>query len=110
MIPQFDIMERLTKTRDAVCANTEAIAGNIYKDCMDYSSVSREIEPDNEEYCSCAANKMANDFTRRPRLNLRYIRNLRTDSMVMCRDPSKRPVRTSSNPKNENLLSSSPTP
>jgi hypothetical protein len=100
MIPQYDIMERLTKSTNAVCANTEAIAGQAYRDCMSYASTSRELELDNEEYCACAANKMANDFTKRPRLNTRYIRSLRVDSMLYCTEPSHRPTRMSSQPVN----------
>jgi hypothetical protein len=103
MVTQFEIMERLTKSNSAMCGNTEAIAGSAYKACMEYAGTSRELELDNEDYCACAANKMANDFTKRPRLSTRYVRSLRVNSMLHCREPANRPVRTSqpaSNPLN----------
>lgn len=85
LTPQQDIMDELTKSPRGVCANTDEIAGSTYKNCMDYSAMSRELATDNEEYCTCAANKAALDFARSPRLISRYIRKIKTNAMTFCR-------------------------
>ena len=102
VLEQYGRVERLTKTRDAVCANTEEIAGTIYKDCMSYAETSRELETDNDEYCSCSANRMAREFSKTPRLSIRYIRRLRGEAMLYCNNPRNRPVKMSSQPKTVN--------
>jgi hypothetical protein len=109
-VMQYDIVRQLLYSRKATCANTEQIAGTIYKDCMDYANYSRELETDNEEYCTCAANKTASDFERMPRLSSRYIRQIRGTALSYCRQPSNRARYVSSKTKTGNLLSSSPTP
>lgn len=107
---QYDIVRQLLQSRKATCANTEEIAGTIYEDCMDAANYSRELETDNEEYCACAANKTASDFNRTPRLNSRYIRQMRGNALSYCRQPANRSRYVSSKTKTGNWLSSSPTP
>lgn len=94
MTPQYEILESLTKSRKATCANTVGIAGDVYSSCMNYSSSRRELEQpsENESYCSCAANKAASDYTRRPRLNVSYISRIRVEAMSFCRNPENREI------------------
>lgn len=81
---QEEILHQLTKTRNATCANTAAIAGRAYKDCLDFAGTMRETATDNEEFCSCTANKTAQDFAANPRLNIRYIRRVRGQAIDHC--------------------------
>lgn len=91
---QNDILNTLTKSGKAVCANTTAIAGQSYEDCLSFANDSRELENDNEQYCTCAANKTATDFTKSPRLNIQYIRRLKTRALTYCAQPENRPAGT----------------
>lgn len=90
---QSDIYESVTNsaTTSNSCANTERIAGEAYDDCLRFASQFRELARDNDEYCTCAANKMANDFAKTPRLSSGYITNIRTNAMEFCEDPKNRP-------------------
>lgn len=94
MTPQYEILQSLTKGRRAKCGNTVGIAGETYQYCLDYSAERRELESaaENESYCTCAANKASSDFTRRPRLNVSYIRQVKVDAMLYCLNPENRPI------------------
>lgn len=99
---QQEILDRLMKSRNATCANTEEIAGKTYQSCMDYAAMSRELATDNEEYCTCAANKAALDFTKSPRLNSRHIRNVKSKAMAFCDNPANRPAAAASSSRSVN--------
>ncbi len=90
---QSDIYESVTNSAltSNSCANTELIAGEAYEDCLRFSSQFRELALDNDQYCTCAANKMAKDFAKAPRLSAGYITNIRTNAMEFCEDPKNRP-------------------
>lgn len=90
MVLQKEILNSLTKSRNAKCANTANMAGNVYENCMEYANAIRELESDNEQLCTCAANKAASDFTKSPRLNVDYIRNIRRQAMRHCFNPANR--------------------
>lgn len=68
----------------AKCANTATIAGNTYKECMTYAAISRRLENNNEEYCQCAANRVARDFTSYPYLRTAYIERLNVNALLSC--------------------------
>lgn len=92
MTPQHNILEMLTKSRRATCANATQIAGLAYKDCLDYAAMSRELETDqeNESYCACTGNKTAKDFARAPRFDIGYIRRVKSQAMSYCLIPENR--------------------
>ncbi len=96
--PQQDIMYRLTKSGNATCANSAAIAGEGYKNCLEYTATARELASDNEELCTCVGNKTAKDFAKRPRFDIGYIRKMKQGAMRYCLRPENRAA--VSKPKN----------
>ncbi len=96
MALQLDIVNDITKNKPAHCANTDFIAGNSYTSCMRQARQRRAIKGDAAEYCTCVANKIANDFTRTPFLTLAYVQTLNYNSMVFCQNPENRPKTASS--------------
>lgn len=95
-VPQFDILQDLTLGHPVDCANTEALAGQTFKACMDFMAPHRSYESreDNIAYCECTANKVANDFTRDPALAPSYVRRLTYTSFLYCNDPQNRQKKT----------------
>lgn len=87
---QNDILYQLTKSRNAKCANPAGMAGDAYKGCQLYASSMRKLEPDNEELCTCAANKAATEFGKYPRLNVQYIAKIKREALSFCKDPARR--------------------
>jgi hypothetical protein len=90
LVMQNDILNRLVRSNDAVCANAPGIAGDAYKTCELYVGMSRQFARDNEEFCTCAANKTATDFKNRPRFSISYIRGIKMNALTYCEDPAKR--------------------
>ena len=93
MTDQWRIMDGIIEGRTAKCANTEEVAGSAYELCMAHMNTYRELEPGKEDYCSCVANKTANDFTKYPRLDSSYTEAVRYNAMRWCDDPQNRPRR-----------------
>lgn len=85
LMPQANLINSLLSDPKSKCTNTLTIAGDTYEFCTEYARVFRHREKDNTQYCECVANKMANDFTKNPKLKEDYISNLRTDALVSCR-------------------------
>lgn len=83
---QEDILTQLFRTGGelAKCGNAPAIAGSFYKDCMEYAAVFRYLEDNNEQYCRCTGNRVANDFSEYPYLRTAYIERLRMSAMTIC--------------------------
>lgn len=69
---------------NTMCPNTPGVAGYIYKSCTEYMSWAR---PDYEDFCRCTANKVAERYTRNPRMNNDYIGGLRKNAMLECGMP-----------------------
>lgn len=94
MITQNEIFTIITNSAetDASCANVAEMAGNAYNSCISFSTnYSRtEMDTSNEDYCTCAANKSARDFSKAPRLSSQYIEEIRRNAMIVCRDPKFR--------------------
>ncbi len=90
-VPQNALYQKLTSSADAVCGNAPVLAGKTYTDCMQFANRYRELETDNPEYCTCVANKVANDFAKAPRLSLDYAALLDYRAKNTCRDPKNRP-------------------
>ena len=95
IMPQQEIVDRIYRGGLGECANTIQIAGDMYESCQSYAKLYREYEPDNEEFCTCAANTFALSFTKNPYLRTKYIENLKTDALVNCeeRDSHGRPLK-----------------
>lgn len=87
---QSDIMQELTQSDKAKCANVESVAGQTYKTCMEYSTNFRELATDHEEMCTCAANNVAREFGKRPLLDPSYVGMLNTRYFVRCSKPENR--------------------
>ncbi len=68
----------------AKCGNTATIAGTMFADCMMYADAFRRLETNNEQYCQCAGNRIARDFSDYPFLGTDYIERLRVQAMVTC--------------------------
>lgn len=96
MALQLDIVNDITKKKPVRCANTDFIAGSTYTSCVRQTRQIRAINGDTIEYCSCVANKVANDFTKRPYLTPAYVQTLNFNSMAFCRKPENRPKTASS--------------
>ncbi len=94
---QFTIVENLYVSGNTKCANTEYIAGSTYNECLKKSDTFRELENDNEAYCTCVANKVARDFNKKPVANVSYIGSLNSKARVICNDPANRLARKPSN-------------
>lgn len=97
LTPQSLIYEDILRGRSGNCANTTAIAGDAYQMCLNHMNNYRELATDSEGYCTCVANRVANDFTRRPILQGGYISQINYNAMIFCNDPLNRPHRNSLN-------------
>ncbi len=64
------------------CPNAPGIAGYIYKSCADVMKTGRP--KDFDKFCSCAANQVAEIYTKAPMMNMRYIDNLRKRALIDC--------------------------
>lgn len=84
LIPQGEILSKITNNPKAECINTTVIAGDTYKFCLEYSETFRSRSNNNDDYCQCAANKSALGFKRKPDLKLSNIENIKSRAMVSC--------------------------
>lgn len=91
---QTDILDKVMLGGAGKCANTEQIAGDSYATCMNHVNKFRELSPDNEDYCTCVANRMAREFSNHPRLDMGYIEGVRLYAMNYCDNPKNRPKKT----------------
>jgi hypothetical protein len=64
------------------CPNTPGIAGYVYKGCADVMKNGRPNDFD--KFCSCAANQVAEAYTKAPMMSMRYIDNLRKRAFINC--------------------------
>lgn len=84
-IPQNDITMELYRDEGQYrCGNGEIIAATTYGECMEYSRYFRSASNNNAQYCECASNKMAKDFTAAPHISPQYINRLRVEAMLSC--------------------------
>lgn len=96
MVPQINIFNDITRTKPVACANTERIAGSNYTSCMNMAGRRRAMKGDAHEYCTCVGNKVANDFTKNPRLVSSHIKVLNYNALLFCEKPENRPKTASS--------------
>lgn len=80
--PETSGSDRVFQSIQTECPDEPGIAGFVYKSCAD---VMRYARPkDFEKFCKCSANQVARNYTQRPRMNMRYIDNLRKSAFVSC--------------------------
>ncbi len=84
LIPQGEIYSEITDNPRPECINTTSIAGDTFKDCMEYSQTFRSRANNNVDYCECSANRAARDFRAKPDLRLKNIEKIRSNAMVSC--------------------------
>lgn len=94
MTPQSDILDEITNSPSAKCANPVAMAGTAYQDCIQWRHTYDELATDNEPFCSCVGNKVARDFSKTPRLSTNFVAGLQVTAMAWCRDPANRKKKT----------------
>jgi len=84
--PQTTILSSLFRDDSRGCVNTEYIAGDVYKSCLNMARTTRYRQSDqtNEEYCTCAANDVARNFSKDARLQSSYILTLRSNAYSNC--------------------------
>ncbi|MBI2233508.1 MAG: hypothetical protein HYU57_00545 [Micavibrio aeruginosavorus] len=80
--PETSGSDRVFQSIQTECPDEPGIAGFVYKSCAD---VMRYARPkDFEKFCKCSANQVARNYSQRPRMNMRYIDNLRKSAFVSC--------------------------
>jgi hypothetical protein len=84
LIPQGELINNIVDNPPESCINTTVIAGDVYEECLAYSKVFRARAKNNEDYCSCAANRSALGFKDKPDLKLSNIEKIRSNAMVSC--------------------------
>ena len=84
LIPQGELINDIVDNPPESCINTITIAGDAYQQCLDYSKVFRSRAKNNEDYCSCAANRSALGFKEKPDMKLSNIEKIRSNAMVSC--------------------------
>lgn len=97
-ISQQQIMFTLVQ-KNPTCVNGPAVAGIIYKRCMNYYNVYSELTPqkEREEVCSCAGREVVRRFTRAPVADASYISSLSLSASMACEDPARRARITAEN-------------
>ena len=83
LVPRDHILRNIFNNNKSQCANTLGIAGEMYQNCIgvygnDSSLVRRGI--DIPKMCSCYANRVAIDFTKKPMMKTRYIGSLQGEA------------------------------
>ncbi len=86
--PQTHITNEIYQDTNTPCTNTIGIAGANYQECLQMASVMRTREKNNNEYCSCVGNKVANDFTSLPKLKSYHIKDIKVNAMLHCDEPN----------------------
>ena len=84
------IMKDIMQSGSPSCADTPTVAGNAFSSCLIGASAVREMTHDIPEYCTCVANKVAIDFTKKPIMSPSYTRMLQIGAMAYCEIPSNR--------------------
>lgn len=85
LVPQANLINSVLTDNSRGCANTAQIAGETYEFCTEYARSFRSRKKDNEGYCKCVANTMANSFKKNPIMRRKNIQNLRTEALGACR-------------------------
>jgi len=84
LIPQNTLLNSLYTSNERGCANTINIAGQAYKNCQSFAQAYRSRDTNNEDFCSCVANDVANNFTKKPYLKMRCLEEIRSDALFNC--------------------------
>lgn len=82
--PQSNILQEIYDNTPEQCINKPGIAGENYTFCTRYAATFREKSLNNETYCTCVANGVADRFAKDPKLKTHHIQEIRTNMMVSC--------------------------
>ena len=82
--PQSVILDEIFNDDSRGCVNEPVIAGENYRFCSNYAKTMRARSKNNDGYCTCVANNVAENFAKDPRLRTKHIERLRTDALVSC--------------------------
>jgi len=93
LVPQDQILSDLYSDRNTKCVDTAKIAGNTYYACQEYAAIFRNRKAENNEYCKCVSNTVANEFAKSPRMKSYFINNLRVQAMSSCNAKYNKPLR-----------------
>lgn len=99
-VPQYQVVELLTKGPDAVCGNGPAIRQNEYDSCVadidsgrlaessvgQYNTTREELL----DYCQCSSDLLAEKFSAAPKLSMSYISDTAVDARFVCIKPEDR--------------------
>lgn len=87
LVYQHDIEKEIYTS--PICVNKPVIAGIMYEDCLSYAAFFRSDTRNYGDYCTCAANTMADNFSKAPSLLSRHIQRLRSNALVRCEFPTR---------------------
>lgn len=93
MYPQGLIYQGILKNPKLNCVDEVAYAGDNYKTCLNILSIVYELGTDNEEICSCAANRATKNFNKNPEPGISYTGNILGNAIQYCQKPENRPVK-----------------
>lgn len=98
-VMQFTIVEGLTKSKEAVCPNSEGIRQHKLDECVadleggwleqrigDYNPTREDMMG----FCQCNADRFVETFSAAPRLSTSYIRGIAVDTHMACLKPEDR--------------------
>ncbi len=91
LVAQEDILQKSLTDPKIKCTNAANIAGDNYTNCMGILNVLDELGKTHEKVCSCAANKVARNFEKRPMMEPSFIRDLLMGGMAQCKDSLSKP-------------------
>jgi hypothetical protein len=91
-VMQEQIIMDMTATGKSTCADTAAVAGKYYQNCLDIQTTYYELSTpeENEAICSCAARVGANDYGKQPFLDATFIAGTLNNAITYCTDPANR--------------------
>ncbi len=84
--PQSQILQGIYNSEAEVCVDIPKIAGRNFGQCMDLAPMTHPYSTPTEhgEFCSCVGNMVAKEFSKNPKLDTDYIKNLQSSSMTLC--------------------------
>ncbi len=90
---QSELMTKVYGSANPNCADITLISDDAMRNCMTGRAVFNETAADNEEYCSCVAQKVAEIFKKKPDPLPSYMQAVQMHADSLCNDPANRPVK-----------------
>ena len=90
LVPQDVILQGIYHDEDSQCANPIGIAGEEFNYCLE--SYQHDINLSRRginaaQMCTCYANEVATRFSKKPKMNTKYMSKIKGASMLYCRSP-----------------------